>query len=144
MAEKTQYRTRQREDILSFLRTTAGGHFTAADVCEHFRAQGRAIGTATVYRQLERLTGEGQVKKYILSDNGGACFEYIDPEQCCRKPVCYHLKCETCGRLIHAACQEITGLEDHLLARHGFRIDPNRTVFYGVCQACREAEEARI
>ena len=75
---KSPYKTKQREDIISYLGTTGGRHFTAADICRHFQERGRPIGTATVYRQLEKLVDEGQVKKYALSDGGSACYEYID------------------------------------------------------------------
>ena len=141
---KSPYKTKQREDIISYLGTTGGRHFTAADICRHFQERGRPIGTATVYRQLEKLVDEGQVKKYALSDGGSACDEYIDPENNCCRPVCYHRKCQVCGRLIHMECREITQLEQHLLSRHGFRIDPARTVFYGVCAACGGKEPVQI
>ena len=141
---KSQYKTKQREDIIAYLSSTGGHHFTAADVCRHFQEQGRPIGTATVYRQLEKLIDEGQVKKYTLNDGGCACFEFIDPERDCCRPVCYHLKCEICGRLIHMECREITELEQHLLAHHGFRIEPTRTVFFGICEDCSRKEAVRI
>ena len=137
MGEKSPYKTRQREELLRYLRGTGGAHFTAADVRQHFADRGKAIGTATVYRQLERLIDEGQVKKYLTDEHAGACYEFVDMTECCR-PVCYHMKCEICGRLIHMECREITELEEHLLSRHGFRIDPMRTVFHGVCRTCRE------
>ena len=133
---KSQYKTKQREDIISYLCTTEGRHFTAADVCRHFQDQGHPIGTATVYRQLERLVDDGQVQKYLLSE-GGACFQFIDPARDCCHPVCYHLKCERCGRLIHMECREIAELERHIMAHHSFQIDPTRTVFYGICAQCQ-------
>ena len=41
-------------------------------------------------------------------------------------------------------CREITELEQHLLAHHGFRIDPTRTVFFGICEDCSRKEAVRI
>ena len=38
-------------------------------------------------------------------------------------------------------CEELPELEKHILEHHGFSIDPVRTVFYGVCQQCREEQE---
>ena len=33
-------------------------------------------------------------------------------------------------------CHEITELQQHLAEHHHFQIDPLRTVFYGICEAC--------
>ncbi len=137
MAEKKQYRTRQKGEILAYLQTIPGQHITAAEICRHFRENGQSIGTATVYRQLEHLIGEGLVNKYIVDEGSSACFEYIDPARNCHRPSCYHCKCERCGRLFHVSCEEIAQLQVHMEAEHGFRIDPQRTVFYGICAECR-------
>ncbi|MBR6322861.1 MAG: transcriptional repressor [Lachnospiraceae bacterium] len=140
MAEKNQYRTRQRENLLRYLAEHPYKHFTAADICEHFRTGEQKIGTTTVYRQLERLVSEGQVKKYQFEEGDSACFEYIGGEED-DTVLCYHLKCEVCGRLIHLECREITMFEQHITEHHGFLIDPKRTVFYGICQDCRAPEK---
>ena len=136
MPAKVKYKTRQREQILTFLRTIPSTHFTAADVCAFFKEHEIPIGTATVYRQLEQLVQEGKGQKYIIDENSSACFEYIGDEEVSAVPSCYHLKCERCGKLIHLECDEITEFERHITGHHGFRIDPARTVFYGVCAEC--------
>lgn len=135
------YQTKQKKEILSYLQTISGEHFTAADVCNHFREEGKNIGTTTVYRQLDRLVEEGLVNKYFIDETSGACFEFIDREHQCHKHQCYHCKCEKCGALIHMDCHEIEALQNHIREHHGFTIDPNRTVFYGICAACKAREE---
>ena len=40
-------------------------------------------------------------------------------------------------------CSHLGELYDHLLEGHGFAINPRRTMFYGLCQKCREAREAK-
>ena len=140
MNSRSKYKTKQREQLLSYLAENPRTHFTAADICEHFRLGGQKIGTATVYRQLERLISEGQVKKYQLGEGESACFEYIGDGS--DDVLCYHLKCESCGKLLHLQCREITGFERHITEQHGFLIDPRRTVFYGLCEACRAEQEA--
>ena len=130
------YKTRQGEKLLSYLSDNAGKHFTAADICEHFRADRQGIGMTTVYRQLEKLVSDGKVKKYQFEEGSPACFEYVGGEP--GGSACYHLKCECCGALIHLECREITGLEQHITEHHGFLIDPRRTVFYGICENCRK------
>ena len=140
MSEKNQYKTRQREELLSFLRTTKSDHVTVGEVCSHFQRCGSPIGTATVYRHLERMVDEGLVSKYTIDAGSPACFAYIGAESH-QSGSCYHCKCEKCGRLIHLHCEELQGLSEHVRESHGFTINPMRTVFYGVCAACREAEK---
>ncbi|MBQ6582830.1 MAG: transcriptional repressor [Mogibacterium sp.] len=137
------YKTRQREEILEFLRDAGSSHVTADEVYQHLQEARSTVGKTTVYRQLEKLVDEGRINKYITGLNAPACFEYIDTAECGEESACYHLRCERCGRLIHLHCGEVTELARHILDEHGFRIDPRRTVFYGLCESCREPEADR-
>jgi Fur family ferric uptake transcriptional regulator len=98
------------------------------------------MGSATVYRHLERLVGEGLMLKYSMGSNGAACFEYVGPEGQCCTPHCFHCVCTSCGRLIHVECAHLAEISGHMLESHGFAIDPMRTVFYGVCEDCASQE----
>ncbi len=140
---KSQYKTRHRSDLIAYLETVPGQHVTVSDICASFKEKGQVIGTATVYRQMERLVSEGLVNKYIIDANSPACFEYIGGSRHCCEPVCFHCKCEKCGVLIHMHCDELEGLAGHLREHHNFRLDPKRTVFYGLCASCaaQEAED---
>jgi len=136
MSERTQYKTKQKEELVNFLETMPGKHVTVAEVCEHFRSRGASIGTTTVYRQMEKLVDEGILNKYILDAGAPACFEYIDKDKDCHERECFHCKCEKCGRLIHLHCGDLTEVEHHIKDHHGFVINPLRTVFYGICADC--------
>ncbi|MBQ5952323.1 MAG: transcriptional repressor [Lachnospiraceae bacterium] len=140
MMEKASYKTKQREELLEYLKTVPGVHVTAADVVEYFHKKGRVIGTSTVYRQLERMVDEGIVGKYSTGAGAPACFAYL-AQACDPEGVCFHCKCEKCGRLIHLHCEELAQIGDHLLKEHAFVLDPMRTVFYGICEACRGGKE---
>lgn len=137
MTTKPGYNTRQKEEILTYLQTIPGKHFTVNDVCAYFYGCGRTIGQTTVYRQLERMVDEGTVSKYIIDGNSPACFEYIGQGSHC-DDICFHAKCEKCGRLIHLHCEELSEIQEHLRAEHGFVMNPMRTVFYGICGDCRK------
>ena len=112
MNVRPKYKTKQKEILLSYLESVPGVHFTANDVCCHFKSQGAEIGQSTVYRQLESL---------------------VDHEQ---EGVCFHCKCEKCGKLIHLHCEELEEVRKHLNKDHGFKVDIIRTVFYGICEDC--------
>ena len=136
MNQRSKYKTQQREALINYLRTTQGSHVTAGDVCEYFKAKDASIGQATVYRQLEQLVSEGMLNKYTIDAGSPACFEYMEPDSHAPGESCFHLRCEKCGKLFHLHCGELDQIGGHLFAEHGFRLDPVRTVFYGVCEDC--------
>ena len=138
MQQRSKYKTKQRETLLDYLASVSGEHVTAADICEHFSAAGTAIGKATVYRQLESLVDEGLLNKYVIDGTSPACFEYVAEENHAHGDVCFHCKCEKCGRLIHLHCDALAEIQSHLSADHSFQLNVHRTVFYGLCDRCRE------
>ena len=135
MNTKPKYRTKQREILISYLENESGRHITAGDVCEYFKEQGAPIGQSTVYRQLESLVDEGIINKYTIDAGSPACFEYAG-EHLQGRHTCFHCKCEKCGKLIHLHCDELEEIQEHLSLKHQFRLDPRRTVFYGLCGEC--------
>ncbi len=137
MALKAGYRTRAQGELLAYLKATPGVHHTAAELKEHFAHGGSPIGTATIYRQLERFVDEGQIQKYFIGTGESACYAFVDPSVSCTSH--FHCKCERCGCLIHLDCEELKEIQTHLLEHHGFQWNAGRTVFYGLCDQCRQA-----
>ncbi len=135
MGNKTTYRTRAQEELLTYLKTAPGQHHTAAEIREHFAGQERPIGTATIYRQLERFVQEGSVRKYVIGPGECACYAYAEDQQCASH---FHCRCDVCGRLIHLDCDELREIQTHLLEHHGFAWNAGKTVFYGICDQCRK------
>jgi Fur family ferric uptake transcriptional regulator len=135
-AVKTGYKTKQQELLLCYLEEHKNVHFTAEDVRIHFAQKEISMGTATIYRHLERMVAEGSLNKYVIDEHSAACFEYTGADSHAHGDACYHLKCEKCGRLIHLSCDEMGCMGSHLLSEHGFKLDPRRTVFYGLCSEC--------
>lgn len=132
MDSQSNYRTKQKSLILSCVTETAGRHFTADDIADMLDARGTHVGKATVYRHLDRLLAEGEIKKYTLGDKTGACYQYNGKNTCEH----FHLKCTYCGKLIHADCTFLDRLSEHISEHHGFSVDGSRTVFYGLCSDC--------
>ncbi len=138
---RTQYRTKQQDLILAYLRTIPSKHFTAEDLKEHFESKQIKLGAATIYRQLDKLVSEGKLQKYLIDEHSATCFEYIE-EQCNPLEQHFHLKCEVCGALIHLACDELNDIKTHLEKEHGFILNPFKTVFYGTCPKCAQNKKA--
>ena len=136
MNSRSKYKTKQREILIDYFESVPGVHITASNVCEYFKKHGAPIGQSTIYRQLERLVDEGIIKKYIIDGSTPACFEYVGAGSHADADACVHCKCEKCGKLIHLHCDEVEVLQGHLLSEHQFKLDPVRTVFYGLCEDC--------
>ena len=137
MQQKKGYQTKQKAQILAYLESHPERHITAAELLVALAQSGKPIGSATVYRQLEKLEAQGLVRRYALDDRGSACWQYAgdgdENGDCCSH---FHLKCTGCGTLIHLDCEHLHGIAAHVESDHGFAIDLSRTVFYGVCAAC--------
>ena len=131
------YNTRQRESIISCIKESAGAHITAQEVIDKLRQKGEKVGLTTVYRCLDKLVGEGVLVKYAHTDREGACFRLAD----CGSESCFHMKCERCGGFFHVECDHLLEAVTHIFDEHGFTVDPYKSVFYGVCEACTESDK---
>ncbi len=135
--QKGRYNTRQREVLLEYLRKMQGEHITVNDIRSYLSESGSGVGMTTIYRQLDKMVDEGIVKKYVLDSSSAACFEYVDSHNECRESGCTHLKCTSCGKLIHLHCDDLKTTGKHILEEHGFKVDMTRTVIYGLCDECQ-------
>lgn len=128
------YSTKQQKAVLDCLAACAERSMSALELVDALHARGETVGIATVYRQLERLERQGSIHKVVT--DGGAYYQYCTHGAAAG---CCLLKCEGCGRIVHVDCGRLAPLYEHLGREHHFDIDPRRTMFYGLCRACREA-----
>ena len=114
---KAEYNTRQRAIILDFLKENSA-HVSARDIVAHLKEQ-------------------GVVRKFIIDERSGACYQYAEGAECNEH---FHLKCVSCGALIHVDCGFVAEMEKHFLCDHGFTVSSGRTVIYGVCSSCSKID----
>ncbi len=125
------YNTKQKKELEALIESKGHAHFTAEEISNEIKEQGKNIGLTTVYRYLEKMVNEGNLRKYITERGESACYQ--------RAETCnghFHLKCTLCGKLIHLSCNSLDIINNHVESEHGFMIDSCRTVFYGVCKEC--------
>ena len=139
MKRDSGYNTKQKEKLISFLISNKNKHTNVQEISAYLSAEGTPVGTATIYRQLDKLVESGTVRKYNLDGKTGACYQYIDGASQCREH--FHLKCLSCGKLIHLDCEHLSGIREHIAEHHGFIIDSSHTVFYGTCSECAAEPE---
>ncbi|MDE5558839.1 MAG: transcriptional repressor [Ruminococcus sp.] len=136
MKNDSGYKTRQKEKILDYLVRNKEKHTNVQEISAFLTAEGTPVGTATIYRQLDKLIDSGTVRRYNFDGKTGACYQYIENDSDCHEH--FHLKCTICGKLIHLNCERLSGIDRHIFEHHGFQVDPSQTVFYGKCSDCAE------
>lgn len=134
MKQDSGYRTKQKEKLLDYLVNNKERHTNVQEISAFLSSEGTPVGTATIYRQLDRLVECGMVRRYNFDGKTGACYQYIENHKECHEH--FHLKCTVCGQLIHLDCERLLDISRHIAEQHGFEIDPSQTVFYGKCPDC--------
>lgn len=118
-------RTEQRQAIVDALR----GCDTAVTAQElHGRLDG--VGLATVYRNLQRLTEDGEADA-LRRENGEQAFLL------CGGGHHHHLTCRSCGRVEQVRDCALDDWAESVARRHGFRDVEHRAELVGICSRCR-------
>ena len=89
-----------------------------------------------MYRYLDKLAGEQRIMKYVADKGEKAVFQYVDEGRHCREHL--HLKCVQCGRIYHLDCHFMDEVRAHLMAEHGFTLQCEGSVLYGLCRHCAQ------
>lgn len=129
------YTTKQQKAVLTCLAAFGERAVSANEIARTLSESGESVGLATLYRQLEKLERSGSVHK--ISTDEGAYYQYCPGHE---GHECFLIKCERCGHITHVDCARLAPLYGHLEAEHHFAINPRKTMFYGLCAACREVK----
>ena len=132
----SNYNTVSKTRIIEYLRQNADRTVRAHDILLHLHENGLVVNVTTVYRCLDRLTGEGQVLKYTAEDGSQAVYQYAEPDHHCEEHL--HLQCVKCGAIFHLDCGFMDELKHHATDDHGFDIQCKNSIIYGLCKDCRK------
>ena len=135
----SSYATASRRKILEYLKNSNDHTVTAADVDEYLKKHDSEVNITTIYRYLDKLAGEQRIMKYVADKGERAVFQYVDEGRHCREHL--HLKCVQCGRIYHLDCHFMDEVRAHLMAEHGFTLQCEGSVLYGLCRHCAQKEE---
>ena len=135
MARSDGYNTKTRQLILDYLINNRQHAVSASNILEHLEEQGASPNPTTVYRYLDKLAGEQRIMKYVADKGEKAVFQYVDEGRHCREHL--HLKCVQCGRIYHLDCHFMDEVRAHLMAEHGFTLQCEGSVLYGLCRQLR-------
>ena len=116
------YKTIQYKSLCDFFERGTKEQYTSDEIIEAVCPGG--AGKSTVYRQLARMTETGELRKF--HDGKRILYQYSHISPDCGSH--FHLKCISCGRLIHLNC---------------FTLDMRQTVLYGLCAQCSKKEAGK-
>ena len=136
-----KYQTEQKKRLIAFLAENENRQFSAEELSVLLEKEGddagKTPGKSTVYRLVSELTEEGMLRRFPRSEGSGWTYQYHRVSDCMGH---LHLKCEKCGTLLHLECGMSKELLAHIESEHGFLVDNQKTVLFGLCAACRSAE----
>ena len=122
--------TRQKEAILRAA-LHSGDHPTADMIYAEVRRELPRVSLGTVYRNLQKLVGEGRLSLAPVQDEGGRSARF-DPET---RPH-DHFVCDSCQRIYDIAREGDGAIDLRSFAERGFRVTSHTLALYGVCARC--------
>lgn len=120
--------TVQKDLVLHTVRNLRS-HVTAQQVYEVIVKDHPSVGMGTVYRNLNILAQEGQIKKIPIPD-GADCFDFTLDEH-------YHVRCIKCNKVADVDMEAIN-LKGNIRDNKGFSFLDYEILFNGICSDCQD------
>lgn len=124
---------RQRAAVSSLL-DRGEGFRSAQEIYAELRAQGNAIGLATVYRALQTMVQDGELDVIRARADGEAVYRRCGPRHH------HHLVCRTCGRTVEVEGLAVERWSRQVATEHGFDDVSHEIDLFGTCGGCARAE----
>ncbi|MFA6739049.1 MAG: transcriptional repressor [Bacilli bacterium] len=118
--------TRQKEIILKTVRSLY--HPTITDVAELVRHEHPSIGVSTVYRNVNLLVEQGQLRRLPMPDQAMHYDANLHPHQ--------HFQCVDCGKILDLDFDPYDQLAEYMKEKAQLEIIAHETVFSGRCPQC--------
>ncbi len=135
MADNKSYKTENRKRILEYLQSHADQTVSVQDIYGALQKEQVEINVSTIYRYLNKLSEDGMVNKYVAKKGEMALFQLVSQNRDCQHHL--HLQCSKCGRVIHLECGFMAQISNHILEHHGFQLQCQNSILFGLCQECR-------
>ena len=122
--------TGQRRLILEEV-LKACDHPTAAQIYERVAASMPNVSLTTVYRNLNRLTADGRIRRITIPNEPDRFDKTVYDH--------YHIKCEVCGYFGDVMRVPYdSSIPARIAKESGYKINSNEIIFRGVCPECQK------
>ena len=125
--------TPQRKLVLEIIQERKT-HPTADEVYEIAREREPKISRGTVYRNLNLLAEQGEIRKLPMP-TGPDHFDSMAERH-------YHFQCRCCGRVFDAELPYKDELNETVAALPGFKTEWHRLILVGLCPDCNKGEKS--
>ena len=105
-------------------------HVAANEVYDFIKERYPTIGKGTVYRNLDILAEEGELRKIEVPD-GPNRFDFILKKH-------YHVRCVKCDEISDVDMDVISDLLERIHNTHGIEFLDYDILFKGICLKCKE------
>ena len=105
-------------------------HPTADTVYAAVAAEHPSISKATVYRNLNQLVSQGDIRR-VPVPNGADRYDFNTAEH-------YHVRCTQCGRVYDVYMPHIDNLIGRVEDASGVEVQRYDILFEGICRECRD------
>ena len=130
------YNTETHKKILEFLKENREKSFSAEEILSNLSDSG--VSKSTVFRQLARLSHNMEIKRIASTSDRSVRYQFVDRAHC---GAHLHLKCTSCGRLLHLGNEITEFFEKSIKSAKKFSIDTSAFI-PGVCNKCKIKEGA--
>ena len=130
-----QRNTVQQKIIAGQLAKLHGSHPTADEVYQSMKDEYPSISRATVYRNLNKMSDNGQALKVRVSSGADPFDDTLRPH--------YHVVCAKCGRVDDVEVDLPSSVTESLdkATAPGFTITGYELLFCGLCSACAQERQ---
>jgi Fur family ferric uptake transcriptional regulator len=127
-------RTRQLAAVAEVV-NAAHDHPSAEDVHRRVRRKLPRVSLGTVYRNLQKLAAQQQIRVVQLADRATRYDGMLEDHD--------HFMCERCGTVSDLLRKRSAPPNSPELGRAGYVVCSHALTFYGVCPKCRPAPDAK-
>lgn len=131
------YQTEQKKLLIEFLKRHGDKAFTIDEIADQMKNEYKNSplpGKSTVYRLMPKLCGDGLIKKFTKDNSRKSYYQIVDGKDCISH---LHLKCTSCGKLVHLSVSASEAVLADVLNNSDFSIDKKQTVLFGKCSGCK-------
>ena len=130
------YNTETHKKILEFLKENREKSFSAEEILSNLSDSG--VSKSTVFRQLAKLSHNMEIKRIASTSDRSVRYQFVDRAHC---GAHLHLKCTSCGRLLHLGNEITEFFEKSIKSAKKFSIDTSAFI-PGTCNKCKTKEGA--
>ena len=123
------YNTNHKNELLNLFNLDSSKTYSAKTLVDMYSD---SMDKATIYRKLKQLESNKKIfKVFNINTN---MYEYSLYESCANH---MHLKCISCGKIVHLKCDVVECFISHIEREHDFVLENTNQTIYGKCKECR-------